>query len=231
MSLPVSHWIYGYHYDEDGNPRGNIRVIARALNGTDTVVTYTTYDGYYQINVQDICNEGDLVLIRFLEYELPFGENPESTDEFVRVYTTEMTQEVNSTLQNHIKINSDNYYTRLPCIKWNGLNGNLSKNTELISFRSGAIAVVDRGINNESIILQGYFYIDGIYTRDTVSGKVEGIVNLQNIKDEITISNFDDDLNGTYVIKSFIFDSIKGTPHLFTWKMELEYVTEVLKWI
>jgi hypothetical protein len=224
LSLDFSHWIRGYLYDTDGNPMGGATVTASNVSGVsnETVTTTTTPSGYYQLNIQSIANEYDLIKIRFTQDEVPIGAPP-IIEEFIRVQVNDLTQEVNATFQNQFQITCNLFTIYLPYIKWDGVNGKINKDVTIFNFKNNTVDTIDKGINNEPFTIEGWIWVD-VYTRDTISGKVEAFIHMQNEHQEITIHDVNSTLDGTYVIKKFKFDSVKKSPYLFKWKFQLEYV-------
>jgi len=221
MSLEGSHWIRGYFYDANGDPISGADITVSNITGneTGTETTTTTASGYYQINVQDICDEGDLIEIQFQD-----GADIHTiADEFIRVDLDDLTQEVNATFESQFEVNTDTYSFYLPMPKWDGVNSKLNKNTRLFNFKSGEISVVDIDIDSEPYTLEGYFYVD-VYTRDTISGKVEAIIDMQNNSEELTIYDINTNVNFVFVIRNFSFNTTKGSPNVFTYKLDLEFV-------
>jgi len=217
VSLEGSHWIRGYFYDADGNAVSGATVTVRTISGTDetTNTTTTIASGYYQINVQHVCNDGDLI-------EVKFETGAVTTSEFIRVNLDDLTQEVNATLEHHFKIVSSTIETYLPLPKWDGANSSIQKDNVLFNFKQGSIESVDIGINTQPLRIMGYFWID-TYTRDTVSGKVEAFIHIQNEGEKVTISSVNSTINAEYVITSFKFRTVKKSTKMFEWEMTLEY--------
>jgi len=115
MSLEGSHWIRGYFYDANGDPISGADITVSNITGneTGTETTTTTASGYYQINVQDICDEGDLIEIQFQD-----GADIHTiADEFIRVDLDDLTQEVNATFESQFEVNTDTYSFYLPMPK------------------------------------------------------------------------------------------------------------------
>lgn len=222
MTLSVTHWIRGYLYDTSGNGVSGALVTVTAINGDGTTTTtYTSTGGYYQINIQDVCEEGDLININFYRDEVPIGE-PHVIDEFIRVDLDYLTQEVNATFQGQFKITTENFTLYLPTIRWNSIAGNINKNIRVFNFKNDEIDSVDIDINSEPFSISGWLWAD-IYNYQTISGKIEAIMHMQNEHKEITIHNVNSNLDGTYVIRQFTFNTVKRNAVLFEWIMQLEY--------
>lgn len=217
MSIDVTHWIRGYLYDSDGNAVSGATVTASTVTGveTNTVTATTTATGYYQLNIQDVCSENDLI-------KISFTSGSDIIEEFIRVDLDDLTQEVNATFEEQFKITTDSFTFYLPFIRWDSVNGDTNKNIQVFNFRDGSLDTVDRDINSEPFVISGWVRV-GVYNRQTISGKIEAIIHLQNESEEITIHDVNTNLNGTYVIKKFTFTTIRGSPNLFEWKMQLEY--------
>lgn len=205
-------------YDTDGVGISGATVRGSNISGSETTTTTatTTTSGYYQINVQDISDEGDLIQVQFTSGAI-------ITQEFVRVDLDILTQEVNATLQNQFSLITDTYNLYLPLPMWGAPNKKLTKDITLFNFKTFAIEVVDKGINSEPTNLQGHFVV-GVYTRNTISGKYEILVDIMNNNKKITISGINDYLDGIFVIKSWKLRSIPGSPKGFIWVLALEYV-------
>ncbi|MFP4017813.1 MAG: hypothetical protein ACLFUH_01050 [Bacteroidales bacterium] len=219
--LPTTHLITGYFYDENGCIISGATITASSVTGNEDGIetTTTTSTGYYQINVQNICNEGDLIEIQFQDG----ADIHRIASEFIRVNLDSLTQEVNATFENQFEVNTNTYSFYLPILKWNGIQSQLQKNTKLFNFKTNEISTVDMDINSEDFTLEGYFYVD-IYSRQTISGKVEAIINIQNNSEEITIYDINTNVNYAFVIKNFTFYSIKSSPKLFAYTLNLEFV-------
>jgi len=218
MSLEGSHWIRGYLYDASGSVVNGATVTVQTISGTDTATNTTTTGatGYYQINVQTVCNDGDLIRIRFT-----WGGN--TIDEFIRVNLDDLTQEVNATLENQMQIDTNTTTFYLPYVRWDSVKGETNKNIQIFNFWDGSLDGVDIGLNDEPFTISGYMWIDAVYTRDTISGKAEGIINLQNEHEEFTLYDINSNVNGVYVLKNFRFKTVRGSPNLFEWEMTLIY--------
>lgn len=218
MSLEGSHWIRGYLYNADGNAVNGATITVQTISGTNTGTHTTTTGatGFYQINVQTVCDDGDLIRVRFT-----WGGN--TIDEFIRVNLDDLTQEVNATLENQMQIDSDTSTFYLPYVRWNSVHGETNKNIDIFNFWDDSLDGVDRGLSDEPFTLSGYMWIDDVYTRDTISGKAEGIINMQNEHEKITIYDINSNVNGVYVIKNFKFKTVKGHAELFEWSMTLIY--------
>lgn len=222
MSLEGSHWIRGYLYDANGDPISGATVTVSTITGTEsgTETTTTTASGFYQLNVQHICDIGDLIKVNF-------DDGTHSIDEFVRVKIEELTQEINATLEGNFYLESYdgtiNIY--LPMPRWEGVDGDLGKNVPVFNFYSGEVSTVDKGISDEPLTISGWIWVD-VYTRDTISGKVEEINLRLNDSEEFIIHGVNDVLDGNYVVKKFQFDSTTESPYLFRWTLQLEYAGE-----
>lgn len=217
MSLDVTHWIRGYLYDEDGNPISGATINVSSVTGVDegTETTTTTATGYYQINVQNVCVENALIKVQFIT-----GSN--TIEEFIRVDLDYLTQEVNATFQGQFKITTENFTFYLPTIRWDSIAGNTNKRIQVFNFRDDTVDSIDRDINSEPFAIAGWLWTD-VYNYQTISGKVEAIIHMQNEHEEITIHSVNSNLNGTYVVKKFTFNTMKKSAVLFEWTMQLEY--------
>jgi len=219
MSLEGSHWIWGYLYDSDGNVVADAAVVVTSYtNPQGTQVASTDATGYYQLNIQDISNEGDLLVISFTS-------GTDQIDEFVVLDLDDLTHEVSATFQNHFQFTTSSFSMYLPLPKISGAERNITKNITLFNFWSNNIAVDDTGIDTEPLVLSGYLVVD-VYTRDTIAGKIEALNELANNNEEVIISGINDRIDGVYIINSISFNNMRGTTHGFTWSISLEFVRD-----
>lgn len=218
LSLDVVHIIRGYFYDSNGDPIANAGVTIH--NRTDAsygdTVTTTDANGYFQYNIKEICSEGD-------ELTITYTSGTDEISEYMTVNLNRLSQDVSATLQNQFKITTNTFELYMPMPRINGIKVDLSKNLALFNFWSENIAVDDRGKDSEPLTLDGQFYVD-VYSRDSISGKLEVLHDIANEDEEITISGLHDIVDGVYIIKSISFNNMTNTTDGFNWTLQLELV-------
>jgi hypothetical protein len=219
MSLDVTHMIWGYLYDADGNTVAGATVSVQSTSYSGLENTVTTASGYYQLNVMDICEESDLIVITFTSGSI-------TQHEFVKVKLDELTQEVSSTLKNCFKFESDSYsiYMQLP--DYTALDRNTSRDTSLFNFYSNQISVTDNGKESEPLALPIKAFVD-VRTRDTISGMIEALHLIANDGEEITIDDINSCFNGVYIIKNIRAEPVRRTSKVFQITLTLEFKRDI----
>jgi len=137
--------------------------------------------------------------------------------------------------QNTFTITSDTYTLKFNLPEYGGATRTLTKDLALFNFWVGDISVIDKGIGDEPLVLGG-IELNSIASElcfpacfpicfdSGLCTKFIKVWDIQNDGEEITISGLGDTLDGVYVIRSFDFETIKGTNLGFAWRFELEWV-------
>jgi len=220
MSLEGSHLIRGYMYDVNGSAVAGATITVSNVTGSETTTeTETTKaSGYYQINVQDICDEGDLINIRFVS-------GGTTIDEFIIVNLDDLTQTVNATTQNRFLFQTDSYYMWFIIPDYQDSSKELGKYIRLFNFWDNSLDINDLGIDDEPLVLNIAMLV-GIPTRDTISGKADALYLVMNDGESVTITGIHGCINAVYIIKHTSFSPIKNTDKAFTLQITLEFKEE-----
>jgi len=220
VSLDVSHWIRGYLYDSSGSPISGATVTVATVTGSDSATnsTTTTVTGYYQLNVQAVCNENDLISVTFTS-------GADEIVEFIRVNLDDLTQEVSATFQYTFSFNSESYNIRLAEPDYEDASMNLIKATKLTNFYDGQLFVDDVGKEAEPLIITVYAWVD-IRNRDTISGLIEALNVISNDGEEVTITGIQACIDGVYVINRIHAEPVENTKDAFQITISLEYVRD-----
>ena len=126
---------------------------------------------------------------------------------------------------------------RLHMPDWGAENRSISKNIDVYDFWDGTLSTVDTGKNNEPLSISGYEKITGINEgicmdnfcmsclcfSQRLSDRFELINTLMDNNYPVKIEGLGDCMDGIYVISSFEYSTVKGTPFILKWSMELEY--------
>ena len=128
----------------------------------------------------------------------------------------------------------------LPFPTWNSADSSLDKDLTVMNMWSADdIQVVDRGLNDEPVVLIGVWRVCGEYEglcfpicfpacfSRPLSDQVEAIWDMQNDGEEITIDDLSDCLNGVYIIEDFEFRTIRGTNAAYGYKFLLTKVRDL----
>ena len=142
--------------------------------------------------------------------------------------------------QKTFTITSDTYSLEFNLPEYGGASRTINKDLDLINFWKGDISVIDRGIEDEPLVIGGIELTTGgndselcfpacfpICFAESLCGKVKNIWDIQNNGEEVTITGLGDTLDGIYIIKSFEFETIKKTNLAFAWRFELKWVRSV----
>lgn len=218
MSLAGSLWYWGYCYDINGDIVTGVTVkITHSATGK-YVQTTTDANGYYQLNVQTITDNLEALNIAFTKGLDAYGTA-------ATVDVTHLTENVNGYFDNtnfslYFELDGEGMTISFPKPKWAGLNGKMNKNLKLFTFKEDSIDCVDDGLNDRPISMEG------IMSRSNgeMSGICEVVWDIQNARATITINGLDDNVDGKYVISSFILNTLKGNKGSYTWKFNLEKV-------
>jgi len=121
-----------------------------------------------------------------------------------------------------------------PYPEWYKPTNSISKNVSLFNFKSGDIDTVDRGINAQPLTIGGTLVVCGIWKgicfpicfpicwNCALSKWLDSIEYSMNNGEIFTINELGNCLNGIYVIRNFVFNTIPGSPNGFSWSLNLE---------
>ena len=124
-------------------------------------------------------------------------------------------------------LTSDTYAVNLNMPNYGGIRFNKTNNIELLNFWSGEISVLDKDVQNNSLVLVGKEFVSSTVTMGDISSKVDDIFNIQNNSEEVTITNLETNLNHVYIISSFSIEtSSEPWYYGFDYQMSLEYVRD-----
>lgn len=219
MVLPVTYWVHGYCYDTDGSALAGVTVtIQDVTDNQGTVSTTTNASGYYQLNIQNISTNGDLIRVTF-------DNGVTECDELFTLDLDNLTTEVSHSYSDEtFNLTTDTYSICFPKPSWNSANGAVDKEVEVFNFElsNDNLEVIDRGIGSEPLRLKGHIARGN--SDDVISGKFEAIWNIQNDGEEVTITGLGDCINAVYILKSFKVRTIKKSKTYYTWSMDFELV-------
>ena len=122
---------------------------------------------------------------------------------------------------------------------WANPNNSIDKNIKLFNFWDGDIDTVDAGINTQPLTMGGTICTCGIWEGlcfpicfpagwdSAISCWLDSIETAMNDGEEFEINELGDCLNGVYIVKNFIFSTIKKSPFCFEWSLVLERVRDI----
>ena len=158
------------------------------------------------------------------------GANP---DELLLYYVDDTDNEPRGTFN----IIGGEELVRLHMPYWNAEDKSISKNIDVYDFWDNTLSTVDTGKNNEPLSIHGYEKITGMNEgicmsnfcmsclcfSQKLSDRFELINTLMDNNHPVKIRGLGDCMDGIYVISSFKYSTVKGTPFILEWHMELEY--------
>jgi hypothetical protein len=100
---------------------------------------------------------------------------------------------------------------------WDGEKRSISKDIAVFNFWTDDIDVIDKGMNNEPLHINGTI---------TDTSNIQAIHNAMDDNAEIRITGLGDCYDAVYVIVSFSYSTLKGTATGISWEMKLEYVRD-----
>lgn len=227
MVLAGTYTVYGNIYDEDGNASvgATVRIVDCDNNqGSETFTTIAA--GYYQINIDNIASDGDVILV---EVTLPSGhiygecftldlyESPKNINIIVEEY-------------DYLELTSDSYTCKLRFCPIEALDKDISKTIDVLNFwKTNDISTVDRGLSSEPFNFSGIEYAKTEKEVCYIAKKFERIWGMQDNDEEVIVNHaeFGDCYNDVYVIKSFSFRTIRKCPNAYLWTISLERVRDI----
>lgn len=126
-----------------------------------------------------------------------------------------------------------------PKPEWANPNNEISKNVDLFNFWDEDIDTVDKGINTQTLSIGGTVCICGPWAglcfpicfpacfSAPMTTWLENIESAMNNGKKFEISELGGCLNGVYIIKDFIFNTIPKSPECFTWGLNLEHIRDI----
>lgn len=225
MTLAGTYTVYGYIYNEDGTPANNATVtIVDVINnqGTETFTTGAT--GYYQINIQNIADDGDDILV---EAELSSGY---VYGECFTLNLYDSPKNINITVEEYeyLEITSNTYTIKLRFCPIDNPERNITNDINVVNlWKDDEIDTIDEGLNTEPFNFDGVEYAEDAKTICYIARKFELLWEIMDNNEEITINKFGTCFDSIYVIRNFSFNSIQKHPNAYAWKLDLERVRDI----
>ncbi|MFO8022909.1 MAG: hypothetical protein R6U65_10615 [Perlabentimonas sp.] len=228
MVLIGTHWIRGRVLTPDGTGIDGVQV--RLVNYDELLQTdaYETIGGgYFQLNAQDVANNGDTIVV----HGTLAGETAaEIITEFITIDITELHQEVN--LQFSEPAGDQyalGYYLEgltlwisksLPRPYWAGADNNIQFKGRLFNLWDGTIEQVIYGLGSDEVIIEGYDFVE---YASAWAHTMNEVINGGRV---ITVRYLGDKLSGDYVVKKFSLRTKKETTSIFDYTLVLEPVED-----
>jgi hypothetical protein len=126
-----------------------------------------------------------------------------------------------------------------PQPEWATARNGITKTIDLFNLWSGDIDTVDKGIETQPLTIGGTLCTCGIWEglcfpicfpacwNCALSQWLDSVESAMNDGEEFEINELGDCINGVYVIKNFIFDTIKKSPDCYKWSLVLKRVRDL----
>lgn len=116
-----------------------------------------------------------------------------------------------------------------PYPKWGTPSNRIDKTVDLLDFWDDDLDTIDKGISTQPLTLAGAVCKCGTGIWENyakVSTWLDSIKTAMNDGEEFEINELGGCINGVYVVKNFVFNTIKKFPNCYEWSLSLERVRD-----